>query len=102
MSDTEKEPELSREARILSAVKLTLTSVIKDTATTPGMKHPLSDRTIEDLRKCLFLISEREQELARESGRPMAMRPRYVDEAPAGPTVTEIPVSRITRKKPRS
>jgi hypothetical protein len=102
MTETEKEPEISREQRILSAVKLTLTSVIKDTATTPGMKHPLSDRTIEDLRKCLFLISEREQELAQESGTPMAMRPRYIDEAQASPGVTEIPVSRITRKKPRS
>lgn len=74
------EHELSKEEAILRAVKMTLTGVIKDTATHPGMKHPLSDNTIEDLRHCLALISAREQELAKENGREMNMRPRYVDE----------------------
>ena len=48
MSDT-----LSTEERILQAVKMTLAAVIKDTATPHGMRHPLSDSTIEDLRQCL-------------------------------------------------
>ena len=47
------------EARILQAVKMTLAAVIKDTATPHGMRHPLSDSTIEDLRQCLALISAR-------------------------------------------
>jgi len=74
------ETELSVEERILRAVKMTLAAVIKDTATPPGMRHPLSDSTIEDLRQCLALISARERELAQEAGRAKEARPRYADE----------------------
>jgi hypothetical protein len=74
------ETELSVEERILRAVKMTLAAVIKDTATPPGMRHPLSDGTIEDLRQCLALISARERELAEAAGRVQEARPRYVDE----------------------
>ena len=76
MSDT----DLSIEERILQAVKLTLAGVIKDTATPHGMRHPLSDATIQDLRQCLALISARERELAEAAGRATEARPRYVDE----------------------
>ncbi len=72
--------ELSMEERILRAVKMTLAGVIKDTATPHGMRHPLSEGTIEDLRQCLALISARERELAQAAGKPMSQRPRYVDE----------------------
>ena len=70
----------SKELRILRAMKTTLTGIIKDTATQPGLKHPLSERTIEDIRQCLMLISARERELAAELGKPMDLRPHYVDE----------------------
>lgn len=70
----------SKELRILRAMKATLTGVVKDTATTPGLKHPLSARTIEDIRQCLMLIAARERELAEELGEPMELRPHYVDE----------------------
>ena len=76
MSDS----ELSKEERILQAVKLTLAGVIRDTATPHGMRHPLSDGTIEDLRQCLALISARERELAQAAGRESNARPRYADE----------------------
>ncbi len=75
-----KDPELSMEERILQAVKLTLSGVIRDTATPHGMRHPLTDRTIEDLRQCLALISARERELAQAAGRTVGARPRYADE----------------------
>ena len=76
------------EERILQAVKLTLAAVIKDTATPHGMRHPLSDGTIQDLRRCLALISARERELAQAAGKPMDQRPRYTDEpAPQEKTV---------------
>ena len=91
MSDS----EISMEERILQAVKLTLAAVIKDTATPHGMRHPLSDGTIEDLRQCLALISARERELAQAAGRPVSGRPRYADE-PAG----EDQVIRFHKKKP--
>lgn len=74
------EAALSKEQRILLAVKLTLAGVIKDTATPHGMRHPLSDNTIEDLRQCLALISARERELAEAAGSPQRLRPRYADE----------------------
>jgi hypothetical protein len=89
------EPELSMEERILQAVKLTLANVIRDTATPHGMRHPLSDGTIEDLRQCLALISARERELAEAAGRPIGGRPRYADE-PA----REDKVIRFDKKKP--
>ncbi len=80
MTDTEH----SIEARILQAVKLTLAGVIRDTATPQGMRHPLSDATIEDMRQCLSLISARERELAQEAGRSPVERPRFSDEAAGG------------------
>lgn len=79
--------ELSMEERILQAVKLTLANVIKDTATPHGMRHPLSDGTIRDLRQCLALISARERELAQTAGRPMGERPRFTDEPTRGDKV---------------
>lgn len=68
------------EQRILQAVKMTLTGVIRDTATPAGMRHPLSDQTIADLRQCLSLISARERELAQVAGDSQAERPRFADE----------------------
>jgi hypothetical protein len=81
------EPGLSMEERILKAVKLTLAAVIKDTATPHGMRHPLSDGTIKDLRQCLALISARERELAQAAGRPISGRPGYADEPSRGDKV---------------
>jgi hypothetical protein len=88
----------SKEEQILRAVKMTLTGVIKDTATQPGMKHPLSDRTIEDLRQCLSLISAREQELATESGRAMDMRPQMPGDVKPKAEVV-VPLHQIGRGK---
>ena len=86
---------LSVEARILQAVRLTLASVIKDTATPHGMRHPLSDATIEDMRQCLALISARERELAHSAGGAAAARPQFSDEPARGDTVI-----RFHKKKP--
>jgi hypothetical protein len=89
------DPQISMEERILQAVKLTLAGVIKDTATPHGMRHPLSDATIRDLRQCLELISARERELAQAAGRPVGGRPRYADEPGREDTVI-----RFHKKKP--
>jgi len=83
------EADLTREARILQAVKLTLAGVIRDTATPHGMRHPLSDATIEDLRQCLALISARERELT-AAGQATAARPRYADEPTNEPQVIKL------------
>lgn len=92
------EQELTKEEQILRAVKRVLTEVIKDTATQPGIKHPLSDNTINGLRDCLVLISQREQELATENGREMNMRPRFVDE-PKKQDEVVVPISSVGRTK---
>ncbi len=88
-------PEQSMEERILRAVKLTLANVIKDTATPHGMRHPLSEGTIEDLRQCLALISARERELAQAAGKTAGGKPHYGD-APAA----EKQVIRFYKDKP--
>ena len=77
MSD---EPELSKEERILRVMKRVLTDVAKDTYTRPGHRHPLTDETVDGIRKCLALISARETELNEAAGRSMDARPRFVDE----------------------
>lgn len=89
----------SKEERILRAVKQTLTSVARDTATEPGMKHPLTESTIDDIRHCLLLISQREQELVEARGGSMAMRPQMPgdrDPQPQGDVV--VPIDSITRR----
>lgn len=96
MSDT----DISKEEQILGAVKRVLTEVIKDTATQPGLKHPLSENTILGLRDCLLLISQREQELAEEAGRSMDLRPRFTDE-PRGQGDVVVPLEKIGKARPK-
>lgn len=71
--------DLSKEQQILIAMRKTLAAIVKDITPPPGMKHPLTGRTIEDVRGCFALISAREKELADEQGR-YGERPYYADE----------------------
>ena len=96
MSDHKSGTLESKEFQILKALKLVLTDVVKDTATQPGLKHPLSEHTIEGIRQCLKLISARERELIEEAGKSMDMRPYYVDEPKKNVVV---PITRIGRGK---
>jgi hypothetical protein len=92
---TDNDSETSIEFRILRAMKSTLTAVIKDTTTEPGLKHPLSDNTIEGIRHCLVLISTRERDLLEEAGEQPNMRPRFIDEPE---TSSVIPISKIGKR----
>jgi hypothetical protein len=74
------EQALTKEERVLAMMKNVLTSIAKDTAPQPGIKHPLSEHTIQSIRECLMMITAREQELAREFGRDTNARPRFIDE----------------------
>lgn len=96
------EAEPSKEERILRAMKLVLTGVVKDTATAPGMRHPLRNETIEDIRQCLALISARERELAAAAGRETRLRPHYADE-PRRPEPVVVPLHQtgLTKGKPK-
>ncbi|MBL1277717.1 MAG: segregation and condensation protein A [Ectothiorhodospiraceae bacterium] len=70
----------SQESRILAMVKKVLTDIAKDTHTSQGMRHPLSDNTINSMRSCLELIVSREAELNAQDGNVSSSKPHFVDE----------------------
>ncbi|MDH5423440.1 MAG: segregation and condensation protein A [Gammaproteobacteria bacterium] len=79
--------DLTKEERVLQMVKKVLTNVAKDTYTAPGLKHPLSEQTILEIRECLGLVVARETELAQDLGRDKSARPRFIDEPPSSVVV---------------
>ncbi len=76
------------ENRILTAVRQVLVRVARETAVRRGTRHPLSDRTIEDMKACLALISAREHELNNAAGKPPAVKPYFIDEVKREENVT--------------
>jgi hypothetical protein len=88
-------PDLSKEQQILVAMRKTLAAIIKDVTPPPGMKHPLSSNTIQDVRQCLALISAREKELADLDGRG-GERPYYADEPQSAQVV---PIAGLKRSR---
>ncbi len=87
------------EQRILVVMRKVLAQIIKDVTPPPGMQHPLSAGTVEDIRACLALISARERELYDAvQGRTTPERPHYSDEV--APVVT-VSLNQL-RKPPRS
>jgi len=77
---------LNKEQRILRVMRKVLASIVKDTTPKPGMLHPLSEQTIDDIRNCFALISVREAELAQETGLSSA-RPHFSDEPQAAKVI---------------
>lgn len=63
-----------------------LTAVIRDTTPPPGMQHPLSETTIQDIRVCLGMITARERELGEAAGEAPA-KPYFVDQQPSSTVV---------------
>ena len=70
----------NKEDRILNVMRSILIDVIKDTTTEPGLKHPLTDTTIDNIRHGLDLITARQRELAEAEGKSWDMRPGYPPE----------------------
>jgi len=92
--------DLSIEQRILIMMRKTLANVVKDTAPPAGMRHPLKDSTIKDIRDCFALISAREQTLQRLSGKPSSkMRPHFADEPK---TSQVVPLRKIIKSRSRN
>lgn len=71
--------ESLKEREILAVMRKVLGRVVRDTTPPPGMKHPLSEATIEEIRLCFGLISARERELSELAG-DSPMRPGFIDE----------------------
>lgn len=72
--------ELAKEHQILVTLRQVLASVVREVTPEPGMKHPLSQKTLEDVRQCFTLIAAREREVSLKMGMPSLHRPHYVDE----------------------
>lgn len=72
--------ELSKEHRVLIAMRQVLSSIVRDTTPPAGMRHPLNESTIEDIKHCFSLIAARERELNDEAGNSSESRPKYADE----------------------
>lgn len=69
------------EKRILVAMRKTLSSVVRDvTPSSPGIKSPLSEATVEDIKMCFGMISAREHEIAKDAGVDLNERPQYPDQ----------------------
>lgn len=60
--------ELSMEQQILRVMRKTLASVVKDVTPLGGRPNPLTNNTIQDIKDCFALISDRERELADQLG----------------------------------
>ncbi|MBV5310418.1 segregation and condensation protein A [Chromatium okenii] len=82
--------ELTPEQEILLLMRHTLTAIIRDVTPQPGMRHPLSNATVEQVKHCLAAIAAREQTLATGGS---TERPYFVDE----PQPVSIPVSAIKK-----
>lgn len=80
--------ELSKERQIMLVMRKVLTTIIRETTPPPGMIHPLSAPTIEDIRLALSLISARERELMESEGLINQARPHFSDEPAAAKTVS--------------
>jgi len=87
--------DLSKEQQILIAMRKTLAGIVKDITPPPGMKHPLSEGTIEDVRQCFALISAREKELADLDGRG-GKRPYYPDQDLPAQVISVAKISKNT------
>ena len=97
MSDDEMP---NKELRILNVMRSILIDVIKDTTTEPGLKHPLTDTTIDNIRHGLDLITARQRELdeGEGEGRNWDLRPSYPPE-PQAQTKDGVVVSISSVKK---
>ena len=81
--------ETSKEHQILVTLRKVLASVVREVTPEPGMRHPLSEQTISDVRHAFTLIAAREREITEQEGMPSLHRPRFVDE-PASTNVVKL------------
>jgi hypothetical protein len=86
--------ETPKELRILITMRKVLSSIVRETTPPAGMRHPLTETTIEDVKHCFALIAARERELNDDAGNSSESRPKYADE----PKTTHV----VPFTKPRS
>jgi len=74
--------DLKKELDVLVTLRKVISSIIRDITPDPGMRQPLSDATMEDVRKGFLLIAAREKEISEAMGKPSLHRPMYKGEKP--------------------
>ena len=80
--------QFSTERRILMAMRKNLGGIIRDlTPSDSAVRYPLSDATVEDVKKCIDLMAARERELAQAAG-VSEERPHFIDEVSAPKVVS--------------
>ena len=72
--------EISKEHQILITLRKVLSGVVREITPEPGMRHPLSEQTMLDVRQAFTLIAAREKEISDAAGMPSLHRPHFVDE----------------------
>lgn len=79
-ADDDNGENLSLEHRILIRLRQVLAAVVRDVTPPPGMRSPLSEQTIEEIRHAFALIAARERELRGEAPPDL---PVYRDRGPS-------------------
>ena len=91
---------LSKEQRILIAMRKTLSRIVVET--TPPAAHlqrVISDETVEQIKLCFDLISTRERELAELRGVTVTDRPYFTDEPPPSRPVSVVKLNNPDENK---
>jgi hypothetical protein len=60
--------ELIREQEVLRNMRKTLGNIVRDCTPLGGRPNPLKEATIQDIKDCFTLISDRERELGEKLG----------------------------------
>jgi len=74
--------DIKKELDVLVTLRKVISSVVREITPDPGMKHPLSEATMEDIRQSFILIAAREKELSEALGKPSLHRPMYKGDTP--------------------
>jgi hypothetical protein len=74
--------DLKKELDVLVVLRKVISGIVREITPDPGMKHPLSEATMEDIRQGFLLIAAREKEISEAMGKPSLHRPVYKGDKP--------------------
>jgi len=74
--------DLKKELDVLVVLRKVISGIVREITPDPGMKHPLSEATMEDIRQGFLLIAAREKEISDTLGKPSLHRPVYKGDKP--------------------
>ncbi len=74
--------DLKKELDVLVTLRKILSGVVREITPDPGMKHPLSEGMMQDVRQGFLLIAAREKEISEAMGMPSLHRPIYKGDTP--------------------